>query len=302
VGNVTSISAFSFYVCPASNEQYAAYTSVDASGRWQTAVKRLDGRSWVDAGKPGFTKAFGSRMALGCYGTGAPSFALSDSRGKFASSSYRLPAAAASWAMVAPLGFFTSLFDISTAVDAQNRPLVAFTNSAKQYRAAVMRYDGAKWSYVGTGGDAISTAFADSMQLVVGPAGAPPGVAGVPFLCYMDYGKNSAVVKKLSGTSWITLGAQDSMINGQLPRLAFSANGTLYLAHLIHPTFTIRLMTVRRYNAATDRWIELGSNRPAAAAFVTALDLAVDANGVPCVVFADGSNNYMVSDAALLHC
>jgi hypothetical protein len=85
------------------------------------------------------------------------------------------------------------------------------------------------------------------------------------------------------------------MTNGQLPRIAFSANGTLFIAHLVHPAVPVRLMAVRRYDPAADAWPRLGSNDPAPGGFVTALDLAVDAAGVPCVAYNDGGAGNKVS-------
>ncbi len=170
--------------------------------------------------------------------------------------------------------------------------MVAFTNPDRQYRASVMRFANDAWAYAGSNGDAISLAFADSVQLLVGPSAGGPGVAGVPYLAFMDYGRNSAHVVKLPGAggtgAWVAVGGDTSMTAGQLPRMAFSSNGTLYLAHLVHPTPNARLMTVERYNRTLDAWHELGASRPAPNGGVTAHDLAVDANGVPCVVFNGG--------------
>jgi hypothetical protein len=294
--NASSLPSFSFAVCGGTGEQYAAYTVLYGPASRRTAVKRLAGGQWVDAGRPRFTTAQGSRMGLACFADGDPLLALSDAAGRFAGSVYRLPTPGGAWATLGPPGFFTSLWDVATVVDAQGRALVAFANSAKQYRAAVMRYDGARWAYAGAGGDAISAAFADSLQLVLGPAGAPAGVRGVPFLSFMDFGTNSAAVRKLSGAGWAPVGGATPMTNGQLPRIAFSANGTLFIAHLVHPAVPVRLMAVRRYDPAADAWPRLGSNDPAPGGFVTALDLAVDAAGVPCVAYNDGGAGNKVGE------
>ncbi|EFN53636.1 hypothetical protein CHLNCDRAFT_58432 [Chlorella variabilis] len=292
--NGSVIRSFQFSLCGTSDVPYAAYTAEDAAGKHGTAVVKLVGGRWVDAGSEGFTDAHGSRMSLSCFADGTPVFALADADGAFASTVFRL--GAAGWRPVGPVGFYQSVFDTSVAVDGQGRPMVAFTNSKRQFRAAVMRFSGGAWGYAGSDGDAISKAFADSVELVVGPATGGPGVAGVPFLAYMDFGKNSADVEKLEGSGkWESVGGEEAITNGQLPHLAFAPDGTLYLAHLIHPVSTIRFMMVRQHNRTSDTWFEIGAARPAPDGFITALDIAVDARGVPCVAFNDGGDEYKVS-------
>ncbi|MBC5774358.1 Ig-like domain-containing protein [Pontibacter sp. KCTC 32443] len=186
------------------------------------------------------------------------------------------------WQVVGKRGFSPGSVQYSkVAVDASGTPYVAFADASQGGRATVMRYNGTNWELVGSAG------FSGGMTqyLITSQLSLAIDANGTPYIAYTDGSKNDkATVMKFDGTQWVTVGtAGFTPWVATNPVLVIDANGTPYIA------FDESGTTVMKFNGTA--WVTVGSNKFSANGAVSDLDIALDATGMPNVVFSEYGNN-----------
>lgn len=188
------------------------------------------------------------------------------------------------WVTVGTVGFSdSSMFhDVNIAIDKNNTPYVAYCDSLNNTnKITVKKFDGTAWVTVGTAG--FSTGQAIYFDMVFDKD-------NIPYVVFMDYGvANKAVVKKFNGTTWVTVGVLGvSASTAWYPSLAFDSNNNLYLAYRDGSTTPGRAATVKKFDGTT--WTTVGTTG-FSAGVVWDINIAIDNNNVPYVIYQDDVNN-----------
>ena len=156
-------------------------------------------------------------------------------------------------------------------------PYVSFMDSAYQWRASAMMYDGSNWVYIGTRGFSVDTVAYTSIAV---------DASGTPYVVYGGGGtQTKASVKKYDGTNWVNVGTPYFSASWvQSPKIVIASDNTPYVSYI--DGSVSGKATVKKFNGSS--WVTVGSVG-FSPNFAYSLNLALDATGVPYVCFENGS-------------
>ncbi|NEM96089.1 T9SS type A sorting domain-containing protein [Pontibacter burrus] len=165
----------------------------------------------------------------------------------------------------------------SIVLDKNGLPYVAVQDETNSNRLTVLKFDGFRWSVVGTAGISAGVAYNPSLKL---------DANDVPYVAYQDGAKSGKIsVAKFNGTDWVFVGndrLSDDMATE--PSLAIDAAGTPYVAY---SEGTNKAGIVKKYNGSA--WEDVGTTKFAEGGALT-ISLVIDATGVPYVAYRDYAN------------
>lgn len=230
-----------------------------------------------------------------------------------------------------PLGaenFSAGAADYTTMALYGDLPYIAYQDAANGNKISVMRYDGTKWSPVGTAGFsdgdatfislAISStgtpyvAYADGANFnkptvkrfnagaweSVGPAAAGGSViylslrlnGSIPYLAYRDDAIGSkATVVKFNGSIWEPVGtAGFSPLFISSASMVLDKNAVPYVVYAT--TDSTPMLSVRKFSGTA--WIPVGPSRFGPSTEAYQPTFAMDGNNVPYVAYSNGDNNF----------
>ena len=175
-----------------------------------------------------------------------------------------------------PAGFSQArALDVSLAMTKDNTPVVAFRDAWNDYKATVMRLNGASWQNVGNAGFSTGNVFGVSLAL---------DGSGTPYVAYQDGDSGfRATVMKYSGSNWATVGPQGfSHRDANDLKIGKLKNG--------RPFVTLRDSAERgsalQFNGTA--WANLGST-DFPFLHIDGITQTVSPSGTPFVVFIDAS-------------
>jgi hypothetical protein len=167
----------------------------------------------------------------------------------------------------------------SLVLDSSGTPYVAFNDSANDYKATVMTYDGSDWVVVGNTGFSAGQASYVSLAL---------DSAGAPYVSYKDgANSNKATVMKYDGSDWVTVGAAGfSTGDADYTSLALGSAGTPYVAY--RDGGNGLKATVMKYDGSD--WVVVGT-AGFSAGFAYHTSLALDSSDTPYLAYRDVGNS-----------
>ncbi|MEJ8757762.1 T9SS type A sorting domain-containing protein [Pontibacter sp. H259] len=180
------------------------------------------------------------------------------------------------WQMVGAQGFSAGGVQYSKiAIAPDGTPYAAFSDGTLGGRATVMKYKNAQWELVGNAGFSggmVQNVIPNQLDLAI-------DANGIPYIAYTDGSRNDkATVMKFDGTQWVTVGAAGFTPWVALyPSLTIDANGIPYLA------FDEGGASVMKFDGTA--WVQVGARQFSVNGAVSDLDMALDGNGTPYVVF-----------------
>lgn len=162
---------------------------------------------------------------------------------------------------------------LSSTMNSQGTPYVAYQDLANSSKTTVMKYDGTNWVSVGNGGFSQGTATWQSVAI---------DNSGTPYVAYQDLANNSkTTVMKFGGISWVVVGAVGfSAASAQHQSLAIDDNGVPYVAYT--EGVFVKCMKFDGTN-----WVDVGSSVSTSSAEYPSL---VIKNGQPVVAYQDDAN------------
>ena len=218
-----------------SGEPYVAFQDGQFNPSVRATVMKFDGSSWVNVGISCFSADGIQFTSLAFSPSGQPYIA-------FAPGPTVMKFDGTNWVNVGNPNFsgdyayFTSL-----AISTTGQPFVAFQDDdgGLSLKAAVMKFDGTNWVYVGAKG--FSAGEAENTSLAFSPS-------GQPYVAYRDYGNaTKATVMKFDGISWANAGnAGFSAEGAAYTSLAFSPSGQPYVAYR---NWSSKNATVMKYDS-----------------------------------------------------
>jgi hypothetical protein len=192
--------------------------------------------------------------------------------------------AANDWELVGPAGISAGqAVCCQITFDPQGRPCVAYQDqTVLGGHAAVLRFDGAQWSSIGTPGQA---SFADAWYDV------PRfDTAGNLFLASRDYGVGGRLSVRsfaVGGSAWTSVGPNaDSPDQAHYTALVIGSDGLPYATYADRGTTPRDRPSVVRFNAAAATWDYVGA-RGISGEPSSYNSLAFDSQGVLYTAFAD---------------
>lgn len=194
---------------------------------------------------------------------------------------------AQTWNPCGSAGFSAGEADfISSAVDGNGTPYVAYSDVVNRGAVTVMKFDGTNWLPVGrvgfTSGHVRYTSIAiDS--------------SGTPYVAYADLDNRSeATVMKFDGSNWVVVGVQGfSTGPAYLTSIAIDRSGTPYV--LYSDSVYSNKTTVVKFDGSN--WVTVGnpgfSANPTSGTFI-----AIDKSGTPYVAYTGGT--FVISGPAIV--
>ncbi|MCW3070865.1 MAG: ancA 3 [Bacteroidetes bacterium] len=183
-------------------EPYIVYrdNSVISAAR----VKKFNGSNWVDVGSSiSEGNVMGTTMAFDKNGT--PYIAYTDWANNYKATVMKFDGT--NWIAVGTAGFTPGAASFtSIAIDNNGIPYLAFRDQAgtNNYKASVMKFDGATWVYVGSPG---FSALGNGAQ-GAGYTSLAIDKHNTLYIAYSDFSNGfKATVMKYDGTNWIYVGA-----------------------------------------------------------------------------------------------
>ncbi|MDD2965551.1 MAG: hypothetical protein PHU33_16530, partial [Bacteroidales bacterium] len=285
--------------------------------------------SWELVGSRGFTNVKTEYNAIAVDNNGTPYVAFIRSNKiwvmKYVGTTWEYVGCTLATSVVSSSGAFVSL-----AINASNIPYLAYQSTSGNYRANVLKFNGTTWEQVGsanftpgkayelslaidntdtphlafqdqnvTGSKASVMKYNGSSWVNVGSSGFSAGLASSlslafdntnqPWVAYKDGSISSKVtVQKYNGTSWGLVGTAGFSYNtSTYISLKINSSGTPYVGFI--QTSKPSVMT---YNGTS--WVYTGgSSNPTylvSSGTSSYTSLAIDPDGVPYLVFKDGSN------------
>ncbi|MEO3944161.1 S-layer homology domain-containing protein [Gorillibacterium sp. CAU 1737] len=170
----------------------------------------------------------------------------------------------------------------------QSTPYVAYcVNDSFAYGAYVTmkKYDGTQWNTVGNA--QISTK--SSSYLSGAYVAMKISSNGTPYVAFADPGTgNRLMVKKLSGSNWITVGS-DYLTAGEASSISLYVDGeTPYVAYKDGTAASTAGVTVKGFNSQSNGWITLGNSEIAQSSNAKGISLFVE-SGIPYVSYSTNS-------------
>jgi hypothetical protein len=165
------------------------------------------------------------------------------------------------------------------AIDPDGFPVVAFSRQAegKELQVYSSRWDGRSWSPLGGSLNLNPTAYANFPSLVL-------DAQGIPTVVFLQASSGfKLVVKRWIGSKWEILGTPGSL-GARDAKVALSLGAPVLAA--IEPI--VGLTVRQRSNAG---WVDLGLVISTPNAFVDTVDLAVDSQGNPWLLWAEDDPN-----------
>ena len=204
---------------------------------YKTYVKRFDGTNWVPVGGMVSTgRAPYASIAFDSSGSvDIPYVAYNDGKNSNKGAVKKYDVISDSWVSVGNVPSTDYVQFTSIAIDNSGTPYVAFQDGANSEKATVKKLAGSSWETVGSGEVSEGAAFYTSIAL---------DSSGTPYVAYQDNGTYDrathtysggtykAIVKKLAGSSWETVGSED-ISEGEMdsPWLAIDVNDTPYVVY-----------------------------------------------------------------------
>jgi hypothetical protein len=175
--------------------------------------------------------------------------------------------------------------DVSMIVAPNSNLYIAFTDSGKNNKAAVMTYDKASSSWKTVGVDAISSGKAAFTNIIV-------DANSNPYLAYSDLengGKTKVVTYEKSSNTWKPVGDFATKATSEFNSMAFAPDGTLYLVCSMYD-FNMGRALVKSYDKSTQQWNMVG-DIALSNGIAQYTSIAISPNGVPYITFADQGND-----------
>jgi len=170
------------------------------------------------------------------------------------------------------------------ATDQNGVPYVVYADSLANWKATVMKYNGSSWFAVGAPGFSAGGVAWTSIAI---------DGNNVPYVVYQDSTKgNAATVMKFNGSAWITVGSAGfTPEEADYTIIAIDQNNTPYIVYA-DTLNNNDWVTVMKYTGSS--WSAVGKTRFGNLYNITffyhSLDMAIDSNGIPYVVYSDAGN------------
>ncbi|MCX6250316.1 MAG: T9SS type A sorting domain-containing protein [Bacteroidetes bacterium] len=203
---------------------------------------------WVNVGDTDFSQPHTESAVLALSSTDVPYVASCDA---WTGKPFVMKLEGNQWQNVGPQFIYSNQARFLSLVinPADNQPYLAFVRStSSSHLAAVMKYDGSSWQYVGTPGFSIGQTI--NTNLAIDPSG------GL-YITYVDaIGSGKAIVKKFDGSDWIDVGSGEVSDGGTFwPTIACDQYGVVYLVY--SDVDYSNKATVRKFNGSS--WDYIGN-------------------------------------------
>jgi hypothetical protein len=276
---VTNVAYTSMAIDPTSGTPYIAFSDGAVGAR--TTVMKYAGGGWTNMGTPGFSANQAQNVNLAFDSNGVPYVSYLDAISNKANVMVYTGIGASGWQSLGLPDFSPLISEVTFAINKSNTPFVAFVRSLTN-KVSVMTYTGA-WVFAGPpnftapGASNVSLAF-DSQ--------------GFPWVAFADGSAgNNATVMSFNGSVWSLVGpVVGSASTGAVAWTSLAIDSrstppTPYLA--VMDTGYAGLTTVKRYQAGTGTWMNVG-NPGFSAGQPFSGSLVLSAGGIPYVAYQDG--------------
>ncbi|MFF2911547.1 S-layer homology domain-containing protein [Paenibacillus sp. NPDC057934] len=186
------------------------------------------------------------------------------------------------WQKVGDKGFSSGNVEYTTiALDSNNTPYVAYSDSEHENKATVMKHNGSSWETVGNEG--FSASGVSYLSIVIDRYDSP-------YVAFTNTTNKVSVMKyNEEQGSWESVGSEViSSGASYFPTIALDSNGTPYVAHENNGSLGQYKVTVKKYNGSS--WEAVGEEFFSKGISVNPT-IALGSNDIPYVVYSDAEHD-----------
>jgi len=260
----------------ANGTPYVVYQDMNCS---KATVMNLNGSTWANVGSSCFTSGNVNYTGIAINSSGIPYIVYKDYNNSSRASVMKY--SNSSWSYVGTSTGFSSagVYFTNIAIDGSGTPYVVYEDAANSYYATVMKYNGSNWVTIGSAGFSAGQANYTSIAI---------DGNGTPYVVYQDAGNNNyATVMKYNGSSWVNVGSAGFTGYATYTNIAIDRSNNPYV--VFKDGANGSKVSVMKFNGSN--WVTVGSpGFSANQVYNGNIGIAIDVNGVPYIVYTDGSN------------